>query len=230
MEAKKSNRADLEKKKILFMQTGLIVSLGIALAAFEWESPVTQISISDVGEFVDIDEFVPITTKHEIQQPPLPVRPATIFNIIDDKGIQSDFTPPDFGDNAGDANPVYVPVVTPVFTDEKPPAEDDIFINVEKMPEFPGGEKELLRFIGEHISYPLEAREVGASGIVYVSFVIEKDGSVSNVKVLRSIGFGCDEEAVRVISLMPKWSPGMQRTMPVRVSFNMPIAFKLKDS
>jgi len=230
METKKSNRADLEKKKTLFLQLGLIVSLGLALAAFEWRSPDTgKVDLTGGTVIRFEDDVISLPTTH--LTPPVPVvpRPTTIFNLVDNTSVTDEIVPPDFGDTPDDANLVYTPVLKPVLTDEKPPIEDEIFINSEKMPEFPGGEKEMLRFIGEHIAYPREAREIGATGTVYVTFVIEKDGSVSNVKVLRGIGFGCDEEAVRVISMMPKWSPGMQRTKPVRVSFNMPIAFKIKD-
>ncbi|HPT15548.1 MAG TPA: TonB family protein [Bacteroidales bacterium] len=231
METKKSNRADLEKKKILFLQSGLIVSLGLALAAFEWRSPDSGIIDLSGGTVIQFDEDLPsVVTTHPIPPAPVVPRPTTIFHLVDNTAEVEDITPPDFGDSPEDANQAYTPVLKPELTDEKPPVEDEIFINSEKMPEFPGGEKEMLRFIGEHIAYPREAREIGVSGIVYLTFVIEKDGSVSNVKVLRGIGSGCDEEAVRVISLMPKWSPGMQRTKPVRVSFNMPIAFKLKDA
>lgn len=231
METKKSNRADLENKKMIFLQLGLIVSLGLALAAFEWKSP-DQVKIDlEGGQVILMDQDITaIQTVHPTPPAPLMPKPATMFNLVDNKAVVEDFTPPDFGDNPEDIAPTYTPVAKPVLPDEKPDGTTDIFISAEKMPEFPGGEKEMLRFIADHISYPPAARETGTQGTVYVSFVVEKDGSVSKVKVLRGIGCGCDEEAMRVISLMPRWSPGLQRTMPVRVSFNMPIVFKLKDS
>jgi len=231
METKKSNRADLESKKLIFLQIGLIVSLGIALAAFEWESP-DRVKIDYEGVLgIPLDQdLTSIQTTHPVLPPPVMIKPATIFNLVDNKTEVEDLTPPDFGDNPEDIAPAYTPVAKPVLQDEKPDSGEEVFISAEKMPEFPGGEREMLRFIGDHISYPLAARETGIQGTVYVNFIIEKDGSVSQVKVLRGIGYGCDEEAMRVISLMPRWSPGMQRTIPVRVSFNMPILFKLKDS
>lgn len=231
METKKSNHADLEKKKTLFLQLGLIVSLGLALAAFEWRSPDSGKADLTGGTVIRFeDDIISIPTTHPTPPVPVAPQPTTVFNLVDNTSVTDEIAPPDFGDTPDDANLVYTPVLRPVLTDEKPELNDDVFTVVEKAPEFPGGEKEMLRFIGEHIAYPREAREIGATGTVYVTFVIEKDGSVSNVKVLRGIGFGCDEEAMRVISLMPKWSPGMQRTKPVRVSFNIPIAFKLKDA
>ena len=104
---------------------------------------------------------------------------------------------------------------------------DTVYNIVEQMPEFPGGVNALISHVGHNIVYPAEAKEKEIQGRVFVGFVVEKDGSISNVKVLKGIGGGCDEEAVRVISSMPKWKPGMQKGKPVRVSFQIPIYFKL---
>jgi protein TonB len=95
------------------------------------------------------------------------------------------------------------------------------------MPAFPGGDEARIRYLNENIKYPQMARESGIQGRVFVTFVVEKDGNVTDVRVLRGIGGGCDEEAVRVIKNMPSWNPGKQRGKAVRVQFNMPILFKL---
>jgi TonB family protein len=108
-------------------------------------------------------------------------------------------------------------------------AQDEIFMVVEKVPQFPGGESARIAFMGSNIRYPQEAMEEGIQGTVYVSFVVEKDGSISNIKILRDIGGGCGQEAVRVVSMMPKWEPGTQRGKAVRVQFNMPVTFTLSD-
>ena len=97
----------------------------------------------------------------------------------------------------------------------------------ETMPSFRGGEQKLMEFIGNNVVYPKEAIEAGIEGRVFVEFYIEKDGTVTDGKVLKGIGYGCDEEALRVIGLMPKWSPGMQRGKAVRVRYTLPINFKL---
>lgn len=107
------------------------------------------------------------------------------------------------------------------------PQEDALFMVVEQMPEYPGGEDARIKFMVENIKYPEEARKNGVQGMVYVSFEVDKDGKISNIKTLRGIGSGCDEEAERVISLMPAWKPGLQKGKPVRVQFNMPIRFSL---
>jgi TonB family protein len=108
------------------------------------------------------------------------------------------------------------------------PDKNGVYQIVEEMPMFPGGEQAMLDYVSKNVVYPSEAQEKGISGRVFVGFIVEKDGSVSNVKVLRGIGGGCDEEAVRVISGLPKWKPGKQDGKPVRVSYQMPINFKLQ--
>jgi protein TonB len=96
------------------------------------------------------------------------------------------------------------------------------------MPEFPGGMGELMKYLAENIKYPPLAKESGIQGRVFINFVVEPNGSISNVKVLRGIGGGCDEEAVRVVSKMPNWKPGKQRGKAVRVSYNLPVKFTLQ--
>jgi len=98
------------------------------------------------------------------------------------------------------------------------------------MPQFPGGEKARIKYLDENIVYPIEARRKGIQGKVFVTFIVERDGSVSNVRLLRGIGGGCNEEAIRVIENMPKWIPGIQKGKPVRVQFNIPIIFKLNNN
>ena len=105
--------------------------------------------------------------------------------------------------------------------------EEEIFDNAEEQPEFPGGFGELTKYISKNLKYPMQARESGIQGRVFVGFVIEKDGSLSNVEVLRGIGGGCDEEAVRVVKSLPKFKPGKQRGAPVRVKYSLPIVFRL---
>ncbi|KAF5038413.1 hypothetical protein DSECCO2_554540 [anaerobic digester metagenome] len=112
----------------------------------------------------------------------------------------------------------------------KTESEDYVVFNlVEKQPEFPGGQNALLEYLGSNIHYPKKARKKNIQGIVVVSFIVEPNGKVTTVNVLRGIGGGCDEEAVRVVSSMPNWSPGYQRGKPVRVQYNLPIRFILHD-
>ena len=117
---------------------------------------------------------------------------------------------------------------TTAMAQNKKTSNDKVFEKVEDMPEFPGGEQAMMDFVSKNVVYPQEAQEKGISGRVFVSFIVEKDGSVNEVKVMRGIGGGCDDEAVRVIKAMPKWKPGKMKGKPVRVSYMMPITFKLQ--
>jgi protein TonB len=107
-------------------------------------------------------------------------------------------------------------------------AEPEIFTIVEEMPNFPGGEAKLFEYLGKNIKYPQMATDMGISGVVYVTFVVDENGKVKDPKVLRGIGGGCDEEALRVVRNMPPWEPGKQRGKAVRVQYNLPIRFTLR--
>ena len=104
---------------------------------------------------------------------------------------------------------------------------DSIYVIVAEHPGFPGSEEARMQFLRENIKYPAEAREKGIQGTVFVTFVVEKDGSLSNARILRGIGAGCDEEVLRIVEMMPNWTPGKKEGVPVRVQFNMPIRFTL---
>ena len=120
-----------------------------------------------------------------------------------------------------------MPVKKENSIEEKSVQNGDIFTVVDKMPSYPGGEDARIKYFIENIKYPQEARNKGITGTVFVTYVVEKDGSITNVKILRGIGSGCDEESVRVVSSMPKWDPGILKGKPVRTQFNIPIKFSL---
>lgn len=117
---------------------------------------------------------------------------------------------------------------TTATAQNKKTSNDKVFEKVEDMPEFPGGEQAMMDFVAKNVQYPKEAMEKGISGRVLVGFIVEKDGSISETEVVKGIGGGCDEEAVRVVKAMPKWKPGKEKGKPVRVSYMMPIFFKLQ--
>lgn len=148
---------------------------------------------------------------------------------FDKKEVQTDPRPEDIMSYKVDsAGKVTGSMVNPkeAFADAEP-IEGDIFTVVEEMPVFQGGTEAMMKFISNNIQYPEKARKEGIQGRVFVNFLIEKDGSVSSAKVLRGIGGGCDEEALRVVEMMPDWTPGKQRGQAVRVSFNLPVKFLL---
>jgi protein TonB len=225
MDTKKTPKADLEGKRVLFIQIGLVVTLALVLLAFEWKS--YDRVLTDLGErdVIDIpEEMVEITRQEQPPPPPAPPPQTTQFKIVeDDVEIEDDFMIDVDVDQTTQIE-AYIP---PVFEEEQV-QEQEIFIVVEDPPSFPGGDEARIRFLSENIRYPQMARESGIQGTVFVTFVVERDGSVTDVRVLRGIGGGCDEEAVRVIQAMPKWNAGKQRGRPVRVQFNMPIRFTLQ--
>ena len=106
--------------------------------------------------------------------------------------------------------------------------EHEVYQIVEQMPQFPNGDEAMMQYIAEQVKYPAEAKKADAQGRVFVGFIVEPDGSLSDFKVLRGIGHGCDEEALRVVESMPKWKPGMQRGKAVRVQYLVPVNFKLE--
>ena len=165
--------------------------------------------------------------------PAIPERVAFVAPVVVDKDIETDM--PTQGDLSGQTVTAVPPgdIELPPLDNnknviEQPVTRQEPWISVEEMPQFPGGEAELFRFLSSNIKYPAEAREIGVTGRVYIYFVVEPDGSVSNIAVRRGIGSGCDEEAVRVVGLMPRWSPGKQAGVPVRVQYTLPVKFTLQ--
>ena len=226
MEEKKSPKANLENKKLMFIQIGMIISLLIAWMAFEHKSyDKREIDPSLLNREVVVDEEMVEITKQEEQKPqPVEVPKQTTQLEI----VQDDVEVEDIEINAEVDQQEVIEEYVPVEVEEEEVVEQEIFQIVEEMPAYPGGEQKLMEFIAKGIKYPQIARETGIQGRVFVGFVIEPDGSVSNVKVLRGIGGGCDEEAMRVVKSMPKWKPGKQRGKAVRVSYMLPVNFKLQ--
>lgn len=226
MDAKKTPKADLESKRMLFVQIGLVIALGLTFVAFEYKSYEKREIELGTREAVDIvEEIIPITEQNVKPPPPPPPVATTIINIVEDEVEIENEIEIDAEANETTEIEEYVPIE---MEEEAEIKEDHIFTIVESDAEYPGGEKARMEFLNKNIKYPTMARESGIQGRVYVTFVVEKDGSVTDVQVTRGIGGGCDEEAVRVVRLMPKWIPGKQRGKPVRVQFNLPIRFTLQ--
>ena len=229
MELKKNPKVNLEKWKTVFVQFGLVLALGVVLVAFEWTSSEgVNTDFATQQEVVVEEEMMPITQQEEIKPPPPPEPVKQVIEMIniveDDVDINDDVDlfAAEFSED------VQVQIVE-FYEEEEEVEEEEIFIIVEHMPSFQGGDLNQFRnFIQKNLSYPEIAAENGIQGRVFVSFVVEPDGSVSNVKVLRGVDPAIDKEAIRAIKNSPKWSPGQQRGKPVRVSFNMPIVFVLQ--
>jgi len=226
MESKKSNRANLEIKKGIFLRIGFIVALAVSLLAFEWQTNEKSVSLNFGSKWEEIDELLPVNTQQRKLPPPPPdPKPIYTINIID-KPVAITDDLPSF-DAGADGNSV-IPEILRLPEEPSDPKEDTIFCVVEKMPEFPGGLPAMYEFLRNNMVYPKIAREANIQGIVHLSFVVEKDGSLSDILIVRSPDQLLSDEAYRVVSAMPDWSPGFQRNKPVRVSFNLPIRFTLQ--
>lgn len=220
MEPKKTPKADLNNKRSLFFQIGMIASLGLMLTAFNWAQ--REGGAGDLGQLV-IEEPVEVEVPQTEQkvQPPPPPPPPQLEVVEDDELVEEDDIQ---STEVNQDTKIDIPVIEP----EEGPAEPEIFTIVEEMPSFPGGDQALLEYMAKNTKYPPLARENGLQGIVVVTFVVDEKGNINNVQVLRGIGGGCDEEAIRVVKTMPAWKPGKQRGMPVRVQYNLPFRFTLR--
>jgi periplasmic protein TonB len=227
MEIKKSPKADLENKKTVFMQIGLVVVLSLVLIAFEWTSTDVNIDQSLMDEDIEVEEeIIPITRQEEVKPPPPPPPPAVadILNIVeDDVELDDELEIMDTEMNQDD----MVDLSNMVMEEESRDA-GEIFMIVEEMPEFPGGQEALQKYLASSVRYPVIAQENGIQGRVYVQFVIDQTGQVTNALVLRGVDPSLDREALRVVQAMPKWKPGKQRNRAVRVSYTVPINFVLQ--
>ena len=229
MDLKKSIKADLENKKNVFFMIGLVVALGVTLLAFEWTTkPSKAESLGTIQTQEVEEEIIPITREQEVKPPPPPPPPKVVevLNIVDDDVEIEDEL--EIEDTEADEETVID--VAPVIETEEEEEEEEaqVFFIVEDMPEFPGGELALRKYIANAIKYPVIAQENGIQGKVYVTFVVDKDGGISDARIARGVDPSLDKEALRVVNALPKWKPGKQRGKPVRVSYTVPINFVLQ--
>lgn len=228
MEVKKAPKANLESKKPTWLLVGYVIVLAFMFVAFEWTRDVRIDTRGAIIENVfEQDMEMPITNQPELAPPPPPpVTPINdILTIIDDESELEETILATTEETGEDVEIKHIPVAV----EEELPVEDEIFEVVEDKPEFSdGGAAGLMRYLSTNIKYPTIPQENGVQGKVTVQFVVNKDGSIVDVKVLRGVDPYLDKEAVRVISSMPRWKPGKQRGVPVRCKFTVPVTFKLK--
>ena len=232
MEIKKSPKANLENKKFMFMEIGLIVALLIVLGAFEWSTTETSVSILEEEVAVVIEEEqVPITQEEQLPPPEVPKEPvmSDVIDIVDDD-IKVEYN---FLISTEDDASLGVEIKDYVVEqqEEEVVEEEEIpFAVVEEKPKFQGKDPNpgFTKWVFSKIVYPEIAKENGVQGRVTLQFTIDTDGSVKNVKVLRGVDSSLDKEAVRVVSSSPKWTPGKQRNKAVRVKYTFPVVFQLR--
>ncbi len=227
MQIKKSSQASLENKKLTYLLMGFVFVLSLCYVSLEWtEKEVTKYEVAD-SDFLIEDELDIIQTTQETPPPPPPPAPPVqevqVLNVV-----ENDVETQTIEINTEETEEEVV-IAPPVEAPEEEEEEETIFMVVETMPEFPGGQKSLFEFLSKNVKYPVIAQENGIQGRVICQFVVNRDGSIVDVQVVRSGGdASLDKEAVRVIKSMPNWKPGKQRGKPVRVKYTVPVNFRLQ--
>ena len=226
MEARKNPKHDLQKYKTLFFNIGLVISLLFVIAAFEWRF-YDKTDIMANGDGMNI-EFEDVLDVPPTEQPPPPAPKLKDIKIIEVQDIEEIEEDIEINlDIEMTEETVIEERIEAEVADIEEEETEEIFVIVEQKPTPKGGMQAFYEYVGKEFEYPRQARELRIEGKVFVQFVIEKDGSITGVKVARGIGAGCDEEAMRVVKNAPKWNPGKQRGQPVRVRMVLPITFKL---
>ena len=230
MEIKKSRKASLENKRLLFTEIGLIVALLAVWGAFSYSTREKKVSdLLDVNQDIEVEEMVPITEETPPPPPEAPKIPilSDQIDIVDDDIKVDDDMFMNLEDNANMGVEIqdYVEQVEEEHVEE----EAIPFQLVEKKPTFQGGDaNDFSKWVNSKLVYPEIAKENGVQGRVVLQFTVNPDGSVSGVKVLRGVDASLDKEAVRVVSSSPKWEPGRQRDRAVKVTYTFPVIFQLR--
>ena len=229
MEIKKSEKASLENKRLLFTEIGFVFALLVVLGAFSYTTKDKKVSLfEDTTEVVEVEEMIPITQETPPPPPEAPKIPVLSdqIDIVDDEIEVAD----DLFVNLEDDANMGVEIMDYVEVQEEEVEEEAIpFQLVEEKPKFQGGDaNDFSKWVNERLVYPEIAKENGVQGRVMLQFTVGADGKVSNVKVLRGVDPSLDKEAVRVVSMSPKWTPGKQRDRNVKVTYTFPVIFQLR--
>ncbi len=230
MEVKKAPKANIETQKTTFLLMGLVVALAVLFVGFEWSSSISKLDEAVIVQDVLAEEEIEITQRDPTPPPPPPPPEPEVPEIIDvvEERVENQIDLSSLEDDQSRAQvQTYTPPPPPKAVEEE--ATEEIFVVVEQQPEFPGGMSALMKFLGDNIKYPVIAQENGIQGRVITTFVVERDGSITDINVVRGQDPSLDKEAVRVIKTMPRWKPGQQRGKPVRVRFTLPVQFRLAN-
>jgi protein TonB len=226
MEARKNPKYDLVRYRTLFFNIGLVISLLMVIGAFEYKF-YDRTDLMTNGDGLSI-EFEDVLEVPPTEQPPPPAPKLQDIRIIEVQDIEEIEEEIEIDLDIEMTEETVIEKRIEVEVEDLEEEEtDEIFVIVEQQPVPKGGMSAFYEFVGNEFSYPRLARELRIEGKVFVQFVIEKNGEITDVKVVKGIGGGCDEEAVRVVALAPPWSPGKQRGKPVRVRMVLPITFRL---
>jgi len=233
MEAKKSPKAELEKKRLSFILIGLVVALALVYVAVEWsKKDVTTHDPSAAWSIEETEGMIPITVRHEPPPPPPETKPP-LEPLV--QGIETVGNEENTGENlfqSSEIKPgdVIIPKhVTASRPPDVPDVEPNIIFNpfeISKPPSFKGGEAAMQKFLKDNLKYPRISLDNGVGGRVTVGFIVDKDGKLIDIQVIKGVDKYLDAEALRVVSMMPEWDPGYQLDKPVKVKCTIPINFK----
>ena len=225
MEAKKSKKAAIENQRGSWLLMGLVVALAFMFVSFEWTQHDVRIAALSPDD-ESILSLIHISEPEEKLEPPPPPenKVVDILEIVKNDIEVTD----EVSTVSEDMNAVHEIVWIPPVVETETVVEDVIHVSVEIMPEFPGGTAALMKYLSGNIKYPMISQETGSQGKVIVQFVVDKDGTITNPEVVRGVDPYLDKEAVRVISSMPKWKPGVQNGKKVRVKYTVPVMFRLQ--
>ena len=227
-EVKKSPKANLEVHKGTYIMMGLVLGVSLLFFAFEWSTQTSKLNENILVQDVLAEEEIEITRRDPTPPPPPPPpEPETpeIIEVVEEK-VDTRLEIQIEDDQSQRQMQAYVPPPPPKPKQEE--VTEEIFVVVENQPEFPGGNTAMMKFLSDNIKYPVIAQENGIQGRVICNFVVERDGSITDVQVVRGVDPSLDKEAVRVIQQMPRWKPGKQRGQAVRVRFTLPVVFRLQ--
>lgn len=229
MDIKKSPKASLEDKRLTYILIGLVFSLSVMYVAFEWtQKEVTVHEIEE--EAVIFEEELQIEQTVQEEETPPPPAPEKMPDVIEEIVIVEDDVKTEEVNFTTEDNQDVAQVITqaPIAAPEEEEEVEEIFLVVEKNPEFPGGTKALYKYFSDNVRYPVMAAENGIQGRVICQFTVWRDGSIRDIQVVRGVDKSLDKEAVRLLENMPKWSPGEQRGKAVSCKYTVPVVFKLQ--
>ena len=228
MEIKKSPKANLEDKRLTFVFMGLIVALAILYTAFEWTQ--REITVHEVvNEDFLVEEEIQIDQTFQEETPPPPPEPEEVPEVIEEIKIVEDDVETEDVDFSTEDTKEAVEIKQVIIDDEEEEEEiEEVFLVVEESPEFPGGQKALMKYFSDNVRYPVVAAENGIQGRVICQFTVWKDGTIRDIVVLKGVDKSLDKEAIRLIENMPKWNPGKQRGKAVSCKFTVPVSFRLQ--
>ncbi len=227
MEIKKSKKAAMERFRTTWLLMGFVATLAFVFMAFEWSQYDMVVDTSLALRDVEFEEEIELLRMYDQPAPPPEPEPVThteVLAIVENTADVPEGTVESSEETDRGVEFRYLPPVV----EEPEVIEDIIHVSVEQRPEFPGGQAALFQFLNKHMKYPQVCQESDIQGRVIVQFVVDKDGSITDPEVVRSVHPLLDTEALRVIRMMPKWKPGMQQFTPVRVKYTVPVIFRLQ--